>query len=354
MRTKLAIVNAVLPMLLLPIVLSAQITLMHRPIMNDYWLSDSLFIGADIMAKDSNKNIIIRWTGIQWPAAIGELAVMLPGCANSSMFLFHNRQDLFPNEPREINLGSFPVGTSLFFQYTIIDSDSLWKSYQGKRFYSGQNRAQIDPYKSDINGRWCAAGQKDSSTVEAGFDFTGDMIFRSIVFEISNAIAANHGKFKISSPRASPPAGSFNSSIAITLSTPYFGNYKVINNTIVDTRPDSASFKIAYTTNGSDPKKNGILYNAPILITKTIFLQAYSFIDDSNWIASETICGAYNLQSTEIDNRKREYSRSKQINVTKLSVFRPNGQKTSCIAANKSDNVLKKSDCKPELLLRTH
>jgi len=165
----------------------SQVSYLRKPRVGNYWESDSLFIGADIIAMNGDSNVIVRWKKVTWPAAIGELSFMIPGHTDSSMFLFHNRRDLFPHDPQEINLGTFPVGTKLFLKYIINDNDSLWNGYKGKRLFSGQNRAQIDPYKSDIKGQWCAAGQKNSNTVEAGFDFTGDKIYQSIVFEIINA-----------------------------------------------------------------------------------------------------------------------------------------------------------------------
>jgi len=177
------------------IVSYCEVTYRGHPILNDPWEADSLFVGAGFIVNDSTVDIKVIWK-VTDTYRLGELHFMVPGSPDSSIFLFHNIRDSFPEEPDTVNLGKFPSGTQLVFMYKVVDAAGKWPEFENKRLFSGQNRESIDDYISEMtmdtvlpgaySRRWLAAGKIDDTRVEGGFEDGYNASFRSIIFEVSN------------------------------------------------------------------------------------------------------------------------------------------------------------------------
>lgn len=169
----------------------AEITNAAKPIRNDPWRADSLFLGAEIVAASSSQDVVVRWLNSESTNALGELYFVPPDSGDSAVFLFHNLQDRFPEESTEVNLGVFPASTPLVFMYVVVDANEKYDSIVGKKLYFGQNRPGVDEYVSEkVHGdkrRWCVVGTVDSSTVEAGFEDYIHTRYKSIIFEVQGA-----------------------------------------------------------------------------------------------------------------------------------------------------------------------
>jgi hypothetical protein len=169
---------------------SSEITLKTKSYVNNVWESDSVFIGAGFIVKDSTTDIIVKWKYAKPTRRLGALYFMIPRHKDSALFIFHNFIDSFPEEVKEINLGKYAKGTELYFKYMIIDTSSDLADYYEKKLYSGQNRTGIDNYISEretsvFGKRWAAVGRIDSSRIEVGFSDWLDMGFDDFLFEIS-------------------------------------------------------------------------------------------------------------------------------------------------------------------------
>ena len=156
------------------------------------WETDSVFIGADIIVKDSGRDVIVKYKKAVGYEAVGELHFMKPG-NDSSRFLFHNYIKMFPNEDSVINIGKFAAGTKLYFMYMLTDTASRWSDLKYKRLYSGQNRVGIDSYVTDRENRsygrrWVAAAQYDSDNVKVGFSDYYSLCFSNLLFLVSNTV----------------------------------------------------------------------------------------------------------------------------------------------------------------------
>jgi len=178
------------------IIAYCEVTYRGQPIFNNPWEADSLFVGAGFIVKDSEENIKVIWK-VTDTYRLGELHFMVPGFPDSSIFLFHNIRDSFPEEPDTVNLGKFPTGTQLVFMYKVVDAAGKWPEFENKRLFSGQNREGVDDYISELSMgtrgtlgyglRWMAAGKIDDSRAEGGFEDGFNYSFRSLIFEVTNA-----------------------------------------------------------------------------------------------------------------------------------------------------------------------
>ncbi len=138
-----------------------------------------LYAGASFYYMNPDDSIIV-WCDTSESDKTGELYIMVPGYADSALFLFTNRE-----RGKRINVSealgvAVPVHTEIFFMYRLQVSDS-------KPRYTGQNRVGIDPTdqanypgaefvsqdvdinagsktKKDYGHRWAVAGRiRDNS-----------------------------------------------------------------------------------------------------------------------------------------------------------------------------------------------
>ena len=153
------------------------------------WNSDSLFLGGEIAVVDSSKPIIVTWKTNQGDA-LGELFFMVPNAGDSTISLFHNQSEAFPEESTAVNLGHYPAETKLFFMYMVTDTSEVFQSIISKKLYSGQNRSGTDPFVSERQGlvdfRWAVAGNVGDDTCEISFASVSKGDFRQVRFHISN------------------------------------------------------------------------------------------------------------------------------------------------------------------------
>lgn len=170
----------------------SEVTLKTKSYYKNQWETDSVFIGSDIIVKDSNKEVIVKYWKINGFNAIGELHFMIPE-KDSSKFLFHNLREKFPNEDTIINLGKFPEGTKLYFMYMNTDTAARWEKCKFKKTYTGQNIINSDKYISEIESpnygkRWAAVEQIDESLVNVGFSDCANSEFDKLFFKVFNAV----------------------------------------------------------------------------------------------------------------------------------------------------------------------
>jgi len=170
----------------------SQITYRHKPIKNDPWQAESLWVGAGLVSRDSLTDIVVSYKRNAITNFVGALYFMVPGHQDSAKFLFHNFHNRFSNEITAVNLGKFHQGTELVFMYMITDTSKNAFILLGKKFYTGQNRPGIDKYvcayqpNPRYGRRNSLAGKIDFNRVEVGFqDFT--LSFDDIVFEVTGA-----------------------------------------------------------------------------------------------------------------------------------------------------------------------
>ena len=110
----------------------AEITKAAKPIRNDPWRADSLFLGAEIVAASPSQDVVVRRLKSESTNALGELYFVPPDSGDSAVLLFHNLQDRFPEESSEVNLGVFPASTPLVFMYVVVDANERYDSVVAK------------------------------------------------------------------------------------------------------------------------------------------------------------------------------------------------------------------------------
>ena len=170
-------------------IINAEITFFPlADIPNSIWDSDSLFLGAEIAVIDSTKPVVITWKPNSGNA-LGEL-FFVPNKGDTSIFLFHNKINEFKNEKPNVEIGTFPKGTKLYFMYIVTDTSNRYKGKENKKLYSGQNRPGKDIFISERMGirdfRWALAGAVDTTNCELSFASIIKGDFEQIRFHISN------------------------------------------------------------------------------------------------------------------------------------------------------------------------
>ncbi len=181
--------------------------------------STELFIGASFYYMNPEDSIIAWCDTSETTGKTGELYVMVPGYADSALFLFTNRQ-----QGTRVNISALlgtpiPVRTEIFFMYRLIDSvNSAAVTYTR---YTGQNRIGFDPQdqthypgasfvtrdfglKPGYGHRWAVAGRVSdnngvpSDTLVFGFEdgnytpdptqdslFAADFDFNDVIFRVT-------------------------------------------------------------------------------------------------------------------------------------------------------------------------
>ena len=166
----------------------AQVTPRYNlPAVPNHWECDTVFVGADVVVADSNSDVQVIWKKAI-SGTIGELRVMDPLHQDSALFLFHNLVARFSGEPSTRNLGKFPIGTKLFFRYTVTDTNSS-RAFIGKKLYSGRNMDSVGNYISErhtsaYGRRWAAVRKIDETRVWVGFNESYPTSFDNIIVEV--------------------------------------------------------------------------------------------------------------------------------------------------------------------------
>lgn len=110
--------------------------------MKNLWkITDSteLYVGASFYYIDPSDSIVV-WLDTSESDKIGDLYMMIPGYADSAMFLFSNEDAGSRINITKILEEPIPTGTEIFFRYKRRDA------FYNK--YTGQNRKGIDPVDS--------------------------------------------------------------------------------------------------------------------------------------------------------------------------------------------------------------
>jgi len=297
------------------------------------WDADSLYVGAGFIADGSE--VIVEWKRNS-NIALGQLYFILPGNHDSSIFVFHNKIENYPEESATVNMGSFPRGTEIVSKYIVIDTSSEFDNIRDKALYNGQNRPEIDEYVSDLtNGylayRWAIAGRLNSSECEIGFEATGGYGFNAIVFVVSGVYVSGAEKFKIPYIHVSPSDTFFTSPIEVFLSIPEDGLkcYQTSIDTI-DPIADGAELQIYYTLDGTNPDRNSTLYEGPIIIDETTTIKAFAVLEgDTNWFDSEVMEETYTYTGTanKINIPKNSFITRNNFPInTPVSIYNPQGR----------------------------
>ena len=93
-----------------------EVTYVGRP--GSPWLTDSLFLGAGLVAIDPNTEVTVHLAPATRGQYRGELCFVQPGKADSPVLLFDNTAADRGTGAAGVRLGRFPAGTRLVFQYS--------------------------------------------------------------------------------------------------------------------------------------------------------------------------------------------------------------------------------------------
>jgi hypothetical protein len=319
----------------------ALITYRPKPLINDPWYADSLFVGACLLVKDSAQDIVVSWRNAWTSPALGLLSFMFPGHIDSTRTLFHNLHNLFPQEDTIVNLGKYPTGTRLDFMYMVLDTSLVYKPMSYKKLYSGQNRDSMDAYVSEKSSsayqkRWAVAGRiVNTDSAEMGF---GDMTapnFLGIVFKVSNVIVEGQGKYKLSEPLISPDSNGFDVSIQVSLLMHSDGSLAIIERgtNLIDTinpKKNGAILNLFYTLDNSDPynSQTKIRYLDTISFSATTTIKACAIIQgDSNWFPSDVVTKTFIKEADNVMKRKNKPIYSIVFNkLTYVNLYSLNGR----------------------------
>jgi hypothetical protein len=266
--------KVLITLLLLGISMNAEITLTGLgDATYKVWEADSIYLGLGFVAKDPSKQINVIWK-MNGPKVVGCLYFMHPGIRDSSEFLFHNKIYDFPGESLSVNIGKYPAGTPMVFKYVQLEPYDIDSSAMNKKFYSGQNRAGIDDYQSDMEGtldfRWAIAGRVNNDTCEIEFASWRSGYYQELRFFVTNVYREELEKYHVAMPVASPVKERFQDTLLVTLSTATIG-----------------TSVIYYTLDGSTPTTMSPVYNAPIVIKAFEIIKAIAAKPgDTQWVNS--------------------------------------------------------------------
>lgn len=331
---------------LLPIqTVFGQVTYKPKPLSGKPWRSDSLFVGAGCLVKDSSAPVRVTWRFSSPSTCKGKLCFMVPGIKDSAVFIFHNNPGNYSGEDSSSVIGKYSAGTEIFFRYEVDDTFSLCSSFNKKKIYSGQNRVGIDPYVSErdyplrYGKRWVMGGRVDSSNIEIGFEDQQNFAFQGIIFNVENVCLEVIDKYKLSPPEPSITSQTFQNSISITLSVPLIGNQKIVNTDTTYPKINTAAIKIYYTLDNSDPRSSStkILYNTPIPITLSTTLKAYALVEsDTNWFPSEVLTQLYTKEESSVHQNLRPTSITSST-ISDFAIYSINGQHIRTMTASASN-----------------
>lgn len=153
------------------------------------WEAESLFLGGSMKVVNSNEDVIVIRKENK-PRALGVLYFMLPTENDSVQFLFHNMKEKFMDEADRVNLGKFPKNTKIIFRYVITDTSSDFMHVKGKKYYTGQNRTNVDKFVSDNDGpmgkMFAIVGSLGNNRCEVGFSAAMPGDYSDIRFNVTN------------------------------------------------------------------------------------------------------------------------------------------------------------------------
>ena len=172
------------------VVLQAELVHINKPLFDNPWEAESLFVGAGLVAVDSSTPITVTLMGSRGTDGIGRAYFMVPGYSDSAVFLFHNLHDRFPEESTTVSIGKYRAGTQIVLMYQVVDTNTRWDRYRGEKLYTGQNREGIDAYISErapvrtFARCFAMAGKCADGTVEVGFSDGPSLAFWNIMLRI--------------------------------------------------------------------------------------------------------------------------------------------------------------------------
>lgn len=285
---------------------SADLSYVPKPAINDPWLADSLFVGAGLLARSDECDVVVSLKGKVGGCAVGEFFFACPRKTDSTHFLFTNHDTVGAS----LNLGRFRAGTQLFLGYVVVDTNEYYEPYRGARLYSGQNRPGVDAFVSErsthyFGHRLFLAGRADSAVVEGGFEDGISTLFWHAMVKVSNVWIEGIEKHKTPMVRASPPVGVYSDSVVVTLSVPEEGLQTVstyrFNNPCDTLAPldSGALLEVFYTTDGSAPDTLSTHYDGPIVLQGNTTLRAIARLKRAvDWYASDVATYSYTVQSS--------------------------------------------------------
>lgn len=285
----------------------------------ELWESDIRYIGAELMVRDSTKDVIVKYVD-----AIGtgcELSFMHPAIVDSSLLIFKYSLSGNEDEITDFNLGKFPEGTPLVFQNTAIDS-SFYGIEMGENSYTGQNRPGLDYYTNKTSTghfRGCrsAAVRIDSARIRVGFTDGFDYLFTNILFDVFNATLGFIEKAKIPSFIMQPEDTTFSDELNVLFEIKSEALYSItifkdghVQDSAIDTSSaldiEGATLQYYYTLDGTNPENSPtrLQYTAPFTISSTTTIKAYAVVEGNpDWYPSEVMTRTYTKSGTVATNR---------------------------------------------------
>ena len=132
----------------------AYVQYQAHPVANSPFSPDSLWVGAGLIAQNSDSNIIVTWKKywIPFDSMLAEVYYIAPGFKDTAQFLFHDLIGRFPEENSTVDIGKYPEGTPIFFLFIVTDTSYKYEYYKGKKKYTGQNRDSVDILVTDAPG----------------------------------------------------------------------------------------------------------------------------------------------------------------------------------------------------------
>ena len=338
--------------------------------MPDHWLSSQLFCGTDILVKNSNQKVKIKFKEKTTAAPYIKLSLVDP--ETDSMLLLFESPSASPKNDTiyiidaegnkhyqyETELKQYNSGTTLTF--VIQDADTQqYNAYKNigieytdfqKKIYTGQNRSGIDPFISEVkydgSGLYYKRtniGRVDENVVEVGLMAKEGGTFHDLMLFIENAWLEGAEKHKLPRPTGTiVDSGTQNYSIELfcpavpdTLRTRKNDSTPAFDTTVYSLSLEEIT--IFYTLDGTNPyesvsKKE---YTDAIAIDGPVTIKAYAqYSDDSLWLPSRLFTGKYgNFTNVK---RKRIVSSKKVFihDVSSVQSFRIDGKSLGQLALN--------------------
>lgn len=265
---------------------SAQVELWPLSLGSTFFGVTEVYIGAEFVVTDPTKPVVANLLSDGGSAKVA-LYVMEPGYPDSARLLFHDNPLLYGEDSTAV-VGTFPVGTIVTFMVRTVwptwtdpgDSTSWYHTREEERKFTGQNRPGIDPYVSEIFGRygrrWALMGHLNDTTVLFGFEDGGanaDFDFNDIVFTVTGLRLLN--QVTPPTPFFEPPGGQFADPLTVTIAI----------DTALNPGPE---YGIYYSTDGT----TYALYTGPLTLTNNTTISAFCRVEGSpdpeEWLTFES------------------------------------------------------------------